>query len=150
MIKVILDKEKLKKALKKNLEDILGATSDVYRQIALELIPVIHDRIHIQGKAADNREIGDYSLAYVRIRTKRNKRSADPKVILSLTRQMENDYAVIATSRGWGIGFSNQLNLQKAKWNNKRYDGRPIYDLTAEEVKLITSLLTQIISKQFK
>lgn len=150
MIKVILDKEKLRNALKKNLEDILGATSVVYRQIALELIPVIHNRIHVQGKAADDREIGDYSLAYIRIRTKKNKRSADPKVILSLTRQMENDYAVIATSKGWGIGFNNQLNLQKAKWNNKRYDGRPIYDLTAEEVKLISSLLTQIISKQFK
>lgn len=43
-------------------------------------------------------------------------RSSDPKVIVSLTRQLENNWSVIATPNGFGIGFTNPFNLQKARW----------------------------------
>lgn len=149
MIRVIFDKSKLASSVKEKVIEVIGPTSTIYRQIALDLIPIIQERIHVQGKAADGNEIGNYSLQYIKIR-QRNKRNSDPKVILSLTRQMENDYAVVATQRGWGIGFNNQFNLNKAKWNNKRYGGRTIYDLTASELETVTKILNALIEQQFK
>lgn len=46
----------------------------------------------------------------------RYNRSNDTKVIVSLTRQLENNWSVIATQRGYGIGFLNPFNYQKARW----------------------------------
>lgn len=59
-------------------------------------------------------------------------RSSDTKVIVSLTRQLENDWAVIARPRGYGVGFLNALNFQKAGWVEETYDKR-IFHLTTEE-----------------
>lgn len=59
-------------------------------------------------------------------------RSNDPKVIISLTRQLENDYTVIATEKGYGIGFKNSHNFQKSQWVQMTYNKR-IFDLTKEE-----------------
>src|SRR5690606_38168279 len=44
-------------------------------------------------------------------------RSSDTKVIISLTRQLENDWSVIATDKGYGVGFLNKQNLDKARWS---------------------------------
>jgi hypothetical protein len=44
-----------------------------------------------------------------------NKRGEDRKVIVSLTRQLENDWAVLGTQTGYGIGFNNPLNRDKAR-----------------------------------
>jgi hypothetical protein len=63
-------------------------------------------------------------------------RSSDTKVILSLTRQMENDMKVISLKTGsYGIGFSNKLNYDKSQWCEKTYkkEGK-IYALSNEEV----------------
>lgn len=46
----------------------------------------------------------------------RYNRSGDTKVIVSLTRQLESNWAVIATPKGFGIGFLNPFNFQKARW----------------------------------
>lgn len=43
-------------------------------------------------------------------------RSSDTKVIVSLTRQLENDWTVVPTDKGYGIGFNNILNVQKLRW----------------------------------
>ena len=165
MITVRIDKAKFTEELKSKFVNVIDPTSTIYRQLALELIPRIQDRIHVKGQAADGKEIGTYSSAYLKIRSgsrrgekkssgkssgKSYNRSADPKVILSLTRQMENDYAVIGTSRGWGIGFNNPFNANKAKWNNKRYGGRVIYDLTDSEVSFAVEFVNYLINKEFE
>lgn len=59
-------------------------------------------------------------------------RTSDTKVIISLTRQLENDYTVIATEKGYGIGFKNSHNFQKSQWVQMTYNKR-IFDLTKEE-----------------
>ena len=82
------------------------------RPVALEIIPQMTRRIHINGKASDDSNIGTYSNSYLKYR-ENNKRGKDPKVIVSLTRQLENDWAVLATERGYGIGFNNVLNANK-------------------------------------
>ena len=63
-------------------------------------------------------------------------RTADTKVILSLTRQMENDMSVVATGNGYGIGYLNPDNLKKARWNEETYHKKILTKLTKEEIDL--------------
>lgn len=65
-------------------------------------------------------------------------RTSDTKIIVSLTRQLENDWSVIATEKGYGIGFLNQFNLQKARWVEEGQgtgpeNPREIFSLTKAE-----------------
>ena len=105
---------------------------DMLRAVSLSMLPIVHDRIHIEGKAADGAGIGTYSKTYLKYTRPKNNRSNDPKVILSLTRQMENDFSVVATSGKYGLGFKNDLNFDKATWAEQTY-GKKIYALTNSE-----------------
>lgn len=72
-------------------------------------------------------------------------RSTDSTVILSLTRQMENDMQVIKTDNGYGIGYSNQLNYNKAIWNEIRYK-KDIWSLSVEELNVMESIAERYIN----
>lgn len=167
----------------KIFEELFLPKGDIFREVALELIPMIHERIHVKGLAADGSEIGVYSDGYMKVRTgdygnskrisrgvnkgkakdsgtisrgvnkgssrERYNRSGDTKVILSLTRQMENDYAVVAGEIGWGIGFNNSFNYDKATWNDNRY-GKTVYDLTEDELDAAVKLTELLITEAFK
>lgn len=61
-------------------------------------------------------------------------RDADPKVILSLTRQMENDLSVVETPDGYGIGYLNDFNYQKAIWCEETYKKPILSQLTSDEL----------------
>lgn len=81
----------------------------VTRVVASTMAGVVRKRIHEQGKNADDTNIGDYDEKYLRVRQK-NNRGTSKKVIISLTRELENDFGLsvtnpIKTSGGWGIGF---------------------------------------------
>ena len=91
------------------------------------------------------------------VKTKASKRilynrSNDTKVILSLTRQMENDFSTGAKNKnvskisgGYGIGWKNEINFKKAEWlQNDTYKKR-IFDLTKEEKDLALKLANEII-----
>jgi len=87
-----------------------------------------------RGKnAGKNKDSGTYSRG-AKQGTARQKynRTNDTKVILSLTRQMENDLTVIPTAAGFGVGYNNSLNLDKALWAEKTYR-KKIFSLTADE-----------------
>lgn len=60
-------------------------------------------------------------------------RTSDTKVISSLTRQMENDFVVVATAKGYGIGYSNSENFKKVGYVEHAYKGKKIFRMTAEE-----------------
>ena len=105
---------------------------DMLRAVSLSMLPVVHDRIHVEGKAADGSGIGTYSKSYLKYTRPKHSRSNDQKVILSLTRQMENDFSVVATSGKYGLGFKNDLNFDKATWAEQTY-GKKIYALTNSE-----------------
>lgn len=64
-------------------------------------------------------------------------RTADTKVILSLTRQMENDETVVKTDEGYGIGFLNPFNFKKAGYCEKTYKKPILTKLTKEELELV-------------
>lgn len=144
----------------KQFEELVLPQGELFREVALDLIPMIHDRIHQKGLAADGTEIGVYSDSYMRVRTgavKHRKdskqpnyhRTSDTQVILSLTRQLENDYAVLPGEVGWGIGFNNAHNFDKATWNDKRY-GKVVYDLTDEELEHAVKVTEELITERFK
>lgn len=180
---VKINSANLTEASQQAFNEAFAPQGELLREVALELIPMIHDRIHVQGLAADGSLIGTYSDAYMRTRTgtfknaetfkkgknagkpknagtatkgasqgtarQRFNRSGDTKVILSLTRQMENDYAVVPGDVGWGVGFNNSHNFDKANWNNLRY-GKVVYDLTQTEQDRFVELTEQLITERFK
>lgn len=71
-------------------------------------------------------------------------RSNDKKVVVSLTRQLENDYQVIATPEGYGIGFNNKLNFDKAKWVEERKK-KIIFNTSEDEKKYIRERLEELV-----
>lgn len=116
------------------------------RPICFDVVDLMTKRIHIDGKAADEGSIGTYNPSYLKLRQKRYNRSADAKIIVSLTRQLENDWAVIATPRGYGVGFNNAFNLQKARWveENKK---KKIFSLAKSEARYVRELATELIKE---
>lgn len=136
-----------------NLGAILGQTVEqlkkirnpeyLLRPVAQEQIRLMHDRIHEKGIASDGGQIGTYSSDYLKLRQSKYKRNADNKVIVSLTRQLENDYAVVATQNGYGVGFNNEFNLQKMKWV-EQIKGKEIANMTQDELNAAIQFLNEL------
>lgn len=76
-------------------------------------------------------------------------RSSDSTVIISLTRQLENDYAAIATDKGYGIGFLNAHNYDKSQWVQETYR-KKIFDLTAAETDYALAYINDLVSQVLK
>jgi hypothetical protein len=80
----------------------------------------------------------------------RYNRTGDTKVILSLTRQMENDTSVIQTDTGYGIGYLNPLNYQKALWCEETYKKPILTKLTDEENDLAQTTAREFTTEYLK
>lgn len=115
------------------------------RPVAIEVIPMMTERIHQKGEAADGNQIGTYSNSYLRLRQTKYKRDSSNKVIVSLTRQLENNWSVIATPSGYGIGFINPFNLQKARWVEAN-KGKSIFSLSRAEQEYATERINELVS----
>lgn len=72
-------------------------------------------------------------------------RSSDPKVVASLTRQMENDFVVIPTETGYGLGYNNPLNRQKADHVEATYK-KSIFSTTQKENEQIIEIANEFIN----
>lgn len=134
------------------VSDVIGKFTEaekdtLLREIAGTLVPEIRYRVHVKGEDADNNQIGTYSPSYMKVRARHN-RSSDTNVMLSLTRQMENDMVAIKTGNGWGIGYTNELNYNKAIWNENRY-GKPIWELSVNELNIMEEIANKYIEKLF-
>lgn len=71
-------------------------------------------------------------------------RSNDTKIIVSLTRQLENDWNVIATDDGYGIGFLNPHNFDKARWVEAN-KSKKIFSLSGPELQYVNDTVTQLV-----
>ena len=69
-------------------------------------------------------------------------RTSDSKVILSLTRQMENDMKVIPLKKpSYGIGFSNKENYDKSQWCEATYNLKgKIFALSSNEKEVVITI----------
>lgn len=94
----------------------LANPETILRPLCFDLIDLMTKRIHIDGNASSGSPIGQYSTRYLKLRQKKYNRTADNKIVVSLTHQLEHNWTGIATPRGFGIGFLNPFNLQKARW----------------------------------
>lgn len=118
----------------------------ILRPVCFDLIELMKKRIHEDGLSAAGTQIGTYSRSYLSYRKRKHNRSDDDKVIVSLTRQLENDWSVIATQRGYGIGFKNRFNLQKARWVEEAKD-TSIFALTKAENKYAIDLINLLTTE---
>lgn len=114
------------------------------RPLAIETIPLMKERIHEGGQASDGSQIGTYANSYMAAR-ERAGRGESRKIIVALTSQLEQDWAVIATQNGYGIGFNNQFNLQKARWVEEQ-KSKIIFNLSAEEKQYITERIQELVN----
>lgn len=125
--------------------DKLGDKEYIPRTLSFDLIDLMTKRIHIDGVASDGSQIGTYNKDYLSLRRRKFNRSADTKIILSLTRQLENDWNVIATDDGYGIGFLNSHNLDKARWVEGIKD-KKIFDLSASEQEYVDETVQKLVN----
>jgi hypothetical protein len=91
------------------------------RSVAISIGGDIKVRVHQDGIKSDGTPIGTYENPYLKLRQEKYNRTDGTKMIFSLTRQMENDFAIVSTdpiktASGYGLGFKNQLNADKADW----------------------------------
>ena len=77
-------------------------------------------------------------------------RTADTKVILSLTRQMENGLFVVPSGNGYGIGYLNPLNRKKADYCEATYGKKILTKLTKEEIDLAKETATEFTTQYLK
>ncbi len=136
-ISAVIDKIKSNFELLKDREYLL-------RPLAIETIPNMKERIHKEGKASDGEQIGTYSTGYMRTRAE-NNRSKDTKIIVSLTRQLENDWSLLGTATGYGIGFNNPFNREKAGWVEDQ-KGKIIFNLASAEKDYIKERLQELVN----
>lgn len=131
-----------KEVFKKILGSLTTIKNPEYllRPVCIELLPEITKRIHEEGRASDGGPIGTYSPGYLNYR-KNHGRGDDPKVILSLTTQLESDWAVLETQKGYAIGFlsgssgkGDSLTSKKKLEYVEKAKGKKIGELTKEEV----------------
>jgi len=137
-IKVVTGRIKQQLEQLKNKEYLL-------RPVAIEVIPLMTERIHQNGEASDDSQIGTYNSGYLKLRQKKYKRDASTKVIVSLTRKLEQDWAVIATQNGYGIGFLNPLSLQKLRWV-EGIKGKIIANLSKSEQTYAVDRINELIA----
>lgn len=122
----------------------LGDKEYIPRTLSFDLIDLMTKRIHIDGGAADGSQIGTYNKDYLSLRKRKFQRSGDSKIIVSLTRQLENDWNVIATNQGYGIGFLNSHNFDKARWV-EAIKSKKIFFLSPDEQQYVNETVTQLV-----
>lgn len=119
------------------------------RPVAFDLVALMTERIHDKGQASDGSQIGTYSSGYMAVRQAKYKRTADTKVIISLTRQLENDWSVIKSGNGYGVGFKNKHNYDKSGWVENTYK-KPIFSLSQAEREYAQKRFAELIDEQLK
>ena len=66
-----------------------------------------------------------------------------------MTRQLENDWSVIATDQGYGIGFKNPFNFDKARWVESNKNVK-IFNLSGTELKYVTDTVQKLTTDALK
>ncbi len=77
-------------------------------------------------------------------------RTADTKVVISLTRQMENDLNVVPSGNGYGIGYLNPDNRKKADYVEATYKKKILTKLTTEEKELAIKTAQDFLPEYLK
>lgn len=140
--------------------------SERNQRIAVSTALAVHKpRIFEQGLDADGGKIGTYGTNPISISKKNQARQtgqtyfkggyAEYKtaigknpgfVNLRNTDQMMMDYGILQTSTGFGFGFKNDTNSNKADWMTDKYDA-PIFQASDKEIEVFTNTYLALINK---
>lgn len=127
---------------------LLSNPEYLLRPVMFGLVDLMTKRIHIDGQAADGGAIGSYSTGYMRTRAKAGRQEGR-KVVISLTRQLENAWSVEATQKGYGIGFINDFNYNKSQWVEETYK-KPIFKMTDTEQAYALEYINDLVNEALK
>lgn len=119
-------------------------TNRLTRIQATTLMAEIRQRVHVRGQAADGRDIGTYSPRFLPVR-QRWHRTEGSRVVVSLSRAMENAMVIIPLSDGTGIGYATARELEKAR-HAERYWGRPLFRPSEEELRLMRQIAVDYVN----
>lgn len=122
--------------------------SKMTRLQATTLMAKMRKRIHEDGLASDGRPIGEYSKNYLKYVRPKYGRMEGSKVVLSLTRTMENAMTLFPIENGTGIGYATAEQLQKSKWCELTYK-KKIFAPTKEEHDLCVEIGNNYVNKHF-
>lgn len=128
----------------KQLSDL--DVNKIARLQASTLMAKMRRRIHVDGLDASGKPIGTYTPSYVRYARKEAGRQEGSKVVLSLTRTMENAMVDVPLDDGAGVGYATAEQLQKSKWCEETY-GKKIFAPTEEEKQLIDKVAEDYVNK---
>lgn len=124
-----------------------GQSNDsMLREIATTMRGEMSRRIHSEGRKSDGSDIGQYSKAYGERKTRLGKNQLG-KVNLSFTGQMSNQFQVIATTEGYGIGWSDEEKIRRAGYLEERYG--KVWGLSEEEKTLSVSIAEKYFNDAF-
>jgi hypothetical protein len=117
------------------------------RPVAVELVGIMHKRIHTNGLASDNSKIGLYKQSYLQQRERKGL-GTGTDVIAVYTRKLSNSWTAFATTDGYAVGFVDQdasglTALQKLKYIEERF-GKKITDLTEDELQYANTRLIEL------
>jgi len=128
-------------------------------KIALMLEQSNRERVHEKGENKDGSQIGSYSAATKKIKSKRRTvkgrgvapaRSNVSKVILSDTRTLENSYEVAPTQNGYDVGFNNNKGAEPPPSELVGYleekFGKNIWGVSKDDKKEIRKLIKKYVS----
>lgn len=132
--------------INRTLRNLIENQEPFLLAIASSVLAGVHYRIHTLGKRANGSDIGTYSNQYLKTRERFN-RGSDKRIILSLHRQMELDFTVVAKGQSIGLGFLNSTNFEKATALEKRYPGT--YALSDEEEEIVANAITDYLNGIF-
>lgn len=123
--------------LTESLKELAYNKDRVVRSVATTMRAEVAYRIHTEGLDAKGNLIGPagYSEKYLEYRVEKLNRLPDKKVIFSATGQMENDFQVVDTPEGYGLGFLDEFNYNKSKWLEEQFD-TVVYGLSDNELAL--------------
>lgn len=137
-----------------NKVDLLMSSLDIDKMTRLQattLLAKMRKRIHVEGRASDGSPIGSYSDAYLKYVRPKHGRKEGSKVVLSLTRSMENGMILFPITNGTAIGYATAELFQRAKWQEKRpaYGSLAIFSPTQEESELVEEIGKNYIHEHF-
>lgn len=144
------------------------------RQVAINVLPLMMERIHEKGEDANGNSLGEYSVAYLKMRENNGRGNAVGKTE-SFTRQLQKSLGVEANEKGWYIGiivnerqplnsYLNKKNKLKGKAHTmvskvsnsqiikfqEQQLKRKIWMLNSEEKKYCISTLNKLVQQTLK
>lgn len=112
----------------KQIQELKNNPDPILRQVALSVLPVILDRVHVQGKDSSGGQIGTYSPEYMKVRTGSYKDSASFKKGPNAGKEKTQKKAGEAGNYRSG---------------EKKGTARPVYNRTGD-TKVVASLTRQM------